>query len=594
MSSSLVDAYRCREQGTTLIDVVVGVALFLVVFVGFFGVFRLAISFVSGTKAQTGALALANEQMEFLRSLPYDAVGTVGGIPAGNIQQIDEIVFNDVAYTRRTFVQYVDAPEDGLDIDDENAITADYKIAKIEVTWTLQQGLRSFSLISNIVPNGIESLADGGTLSVQVFDALGAPVSGASVHISNDTLSPAVDITALTNHLGRVSFPGTPPGPDYEISVTKSGYSAAQTYPATPTNPNPDPGHLSVLDKQTTTQSFAIDKTGSLTIRTFSPLADETVEETFANGSGLSVQENVAVDEGSLSLLETTDGFAADGFARSVVVEPETLAQWEELSWTATVPAGTDLSLQLYAPDSQGEPILISDTELSGNGAGFSVSPIDLSTLASVGYTKLVVSMQLSTSDASTTPLLHDWEFSFTTGPLPLSDIEFSLAGSKTIGTDGTGNPLLKYREPFTTGSTAMVLIESLEWDTYSLSLAGDAGYDIEESCGPLPLSLLPDTQHAVDLFLVPHASNSLRVTVTGTGDATVSGASVRLYRNTYDKTNVTSSCGQAFFTPLVSGSVETSNPYGIEVSAAGYQTVTLTDVDVVGSAAIRIPLTVQ
>src|SRR3989338_4221774 len=90
------------QRGASLIDVVVGSALMLVVFMGISAAFQLAVEVVSNNKARAGAVALSGERMEYIRSLSYDAVGTVGGIPAGAIAQSETVLLNGISYTRRT------------------------------------------------------------------------------------------------------------------------------------------------------------------------------------------------------------------------------------------------------------------------------------------------------------------------------------------------------------------------------------------------------------------------------------------------------------------------------------------------------------
>lgn len=257
------------QKGSSLIDVIVGITIFVIVFLGIFGIFKLSIELVASSKAKTGALALANEQMEFLRSLPYDTVGTIGGIPFGNIPQEETIVLNQSIYTRRTFVQYVDDPKDGLGAGDENSITADYKIVKVELGWTIKGTERKFSLVSNIVPKGMETLAGGGILTINAIDAFGIPLAGAEVAIKNNDTNPIIDLTTFTSGSGKVTLPGAPAASNYEITVTKSGYSAAKTYDADDGNPNPDPGHLTVAEGETTSSSFAIDVLSQKTVRTY-------------------------------------------------------------------------------------------------------------------------------------------------------------------------------------------------------------------------------------------------------------------------------------------------------------------------------------
>src|SRR3990172_11037936 len=96
------------SRGVTLIDTLVAVSLMVLIFMGIFGAFQLSVDVVTNNKARAGATALANERMEYIRSLTYSQVGTVGGIPAGIIPQVETIVLNGITYTRRTFIQYAD------------------------------------------------------------------------------------------------------------------------------------------------------------------------------------------------------------------------------------------------------------------------------------------------------------------------------------------------------------------------------------------------------------------------------------------------------------------------------------------------------
>ena len=257
------------SNGASLIDVIFGVSIMLIIFIGIFGIFKLSIELVSSSKSKTGALALANEQMEFIRSLSYNAVGVMGGIPAGNIEQEEIIILNKTIYTRRTFIQYIDDLKDGLEEEDENLITADYKLVKVEIKWTIGDTERKFSLISNIVPKGIETFEGGGTLIINSIDAYGMPIAGAQVNIKNNTIFPTIDLMAFTNNFGKIMFPGSPAAVDYKIIVTKDGYSTAKTYDADVNNPNPDPGHLTVAEKETTRSTFAIDLLSGMDINTY-------------------------------------------------------------------------------------------------------------------------------------------------------------------------------------------------------------------------------------------------------------------------------------------------------------------------------------
>lgn len=257
-----------HSRGVTLIDTVVGVSLMLVVFLGVFAAFQLSVDVVLNNKARAGAIALADERMEYVRSLPYASIGTVGGVPSGTLAQSETLSLNGVSYTRRTVAEYVDDPKDGTGAADTTG-TADYKAVKVEVSWPSRTGARDVSVVSRFEPTaGLESAVSGGTLAITVNNASGQPVSDAQVSIVNAGASPAVNLTTYTNVNGGVSLPGTPAASNYAVTVTKSGYSTAQTYSSTVSNPNPSPANLTVSSNQTTSSTFAIDQLATLTILT--------------------------------------------------------------------------------------------------------------------------------------------------------------------------------------------------------------------------------------------------------------------------------------------------------------------------------------
>ncbi|MBU2330367.1 carboxypeptidase-like regulatory domain-containing protein, partial [Patescibacteria group bacterium] len=303
------------QRGMTLIDVLVGSALVLIVFLTLLGLLRASLLISSSSKAKAGATAVATTQMEYLRSLPYASVGTVGGIPAGNIPQTATTTMNGIPYTIRTFVAYVDDVKDGTGVSDSNGITTDYKKAKVAVTYVFRETVREVALISNIAPPSIETTAGGGTLRVNVVDAVGVPVSGASVRIQNTSLAPTVDVTTFSDVSGAATFPGAPTSTEYQISVTKSGYSSAETYVRDATNQNPTPGYLTVVGDQTTSGTFSIDALVPFTLRTLYPIRSASQSDTFSGSAGLLSMTNTQVSGGALQLAGSVGSYAASGSA---------------------------------------------------------------------------------------------------------------------------------------------------------------------------------------------------------------------------------------------------------------------------------------
>lgn len=579
------------SRGATLLDTIVGVTLMLTVFLGITAAFQLSVDMVTNNKARTGAAALAQEQLEYIRSLSYDATGTTGGIPAGAIPQVEQITLNGVAYTRRVLVKYLDDPKDGLGAADENNIITDSKEIKVEVSWDAPGGLRYVTLVSRASPSGIEQLVPGGTISITVVNATAQPVVDAAVRIENASTSPAIDVTSYTNSAGGVSFSGVPQASGYRITASKSGYSTAQTYTATVQNPNPNPGNLTVSLNQTTALTLAIDTLGQGYVRTFKQIELATWSDLFNDISKIGETSSTTVSGGNTHLVWGDATYDTPGFVRSINIAPTYVSRWREFSWVDTRPAQTAVTYHVYFPGASG-PELIPDSVLPGNSTGFSTSPVNVSGIATTTYPSLQLYAALTTADPGETPTIEVWSLTYDSGPEPLPNISFSMRGAKTIGTDGSGAPIYKYNQTLSSGALSLLHFPTLEWDSYTTTVQGATiGYDIAESCTPQPRTLSPGGTIDTRLYFSPHTTHSLLVDVRNTAGDVLETASVRLYRGLYDTTQLTGGCGQVFFSNLSSGTVGGGNPYSIQVSAPGYQTYTAADTEVSGASRLTIVL---
>lgn len=576
------------HRGLSLVETLIGIGLLLLVLAGVMGVFQTTLELVTHNKAKVGALSLAGERMEYIRNLNYDAVGTQGGIPAGNIPQTETVSFNNVDYTRRVLIQYVDDPKDGTGSNDNNNITADYKRAKVEVLWKLRGSTSSVSLVTNVVPPGIESTQGGGTLIAKVFDAVGDPVTGANVHIENATTSPTISVDVSTDSDGDVMFPGAPASGGYEVTVSKTDYSTAQTYDTTAENQNPNPGHLTVLEDQTTVQSFAIDEVSEKTVRTYHRITDEAWIDSFTTSNNISDGASTTISSGQVELSQKSAGvYNENGYIYSTAIATTSLHTWEELNWSDETPGDTQITYHVYYEDNNGDRVRIPDSALPNNSTGFSNPPVDLSGLATSTYDTLYLKADFTTPDTSRTPTLYEWSVAYERGPLPFGNVDFHMRGSKTIGTDNNGDPVYKYDKDHQTNASGELAISDLEWDGYTITVDNATlGYDVSRACPPQPRSIAPGTQVTTDLYFAPHTTHSLKVAVRDNNGSLVEDAFVRLYRPSsgYDTTKQTRSCGQAFF----GGLVDASN-YKVDVSADGTATSTTNNVSVDGTSAIEV-----
>lgn len=563
-------------RGMTLIDVVVGTALMLIIFVGLSTLLRTSLQVASISKAKSIATTIAGSQMEYVRSLPYDSVGTIAGIPSGPIPQNSVVTQNAIDFNVRTFIQYHDDAADGLGGLDSNGIIIDYKIIKISVTYTIGGTSRTVDVISNYSPIGIETTNGGGTLRINVLNAAGVGISGASVRIVDSVRSPTVDVTTFSDITGTVFLPGAAPSSNYQVFVTKNGYSSAQTYARDAVNQNPTPGYLTVVPNVTTAGTFAIDVLATLVMNTFSEIETAYFVDTFTDSTQIQSNSGTIVSSDEVLLAGGPGAYVSSGSIVSVPVAPSYLSSWTTASSTFVTPGGTNAVFHVI----DGVGALLPDGVLPGNSTGYT-STVDLRAVSTTTYSTLALSASLSTSDVNQTPRLEVWGIEYERGPIPLPNVAFSLLGVKTVGTTGTGALIYKTDIASTTDSVGVRNL-SLEWDSYTLTLDG---YDATDACNAPPYILSPGTSLSSSLMLAPATSNSILISVRDTSSA-VAGASVTLSRPGYSTTVTSTACGGAYF-----GALTSASDYTVTVSKAGYTTLTATGVTVSGHEFYAAPI---
>ncbi len=572
------------SKGFTLIELLVTSALMLLVFGGLLASVQYTLRVISNTKATTSALALANEKIEYIRSLSYADVGTTAGIPNGVILENSTTSLNGVTLYERVLIQYIDSPDDGFGASDSNGIMADYKEVKVEYSWAGMQGTSTIFLLTDIVPPGIESTMGGGTLTVNVFDSQVQPVLGAEVHIINNTTTTTINTSRFTNASGVAMFSGAPAAANYHITVSKAGYSTDKTYVATTSNPTPITSPVAVVESAVSTMNFQIDELSDLEVKTVAPSVHGNFIDTFDDSSLVHSFVNTEVSGGSLVLSGGIGSYAPSGSVLSVSTTPSTITSWENAEWHSLAPSGTSQIFHMYyIPTGTSTYALIPDSDLPGNSVGFVVSPINLSSLSVSTYASLMLVAEFTTSDASTTPSIQDWEINYVMSEASIGNIPFTLTGNKIIGS----TPVYKYQENHVTDGGGSVEINNLEWDVYSVIL-GTGSYDISNACASLPYILNPGVHEVLKLTLVPSVAFSLRVTVVDIDGNTIPSASVTLSRSGFSNEKITTSCGQSFFNT----GLGSNSDYILTLHATGYVSQTISDVVVDGSNVQTVTLT--
>ncbi len=292
-------------SGFTLIEALTLLFIFSVVSVTFFQTYTVGTRLIIDSKNRLGAIALANQKMEIIRSIDYDTLGTkhfdgtswVYGIPAGDILQDETITVNTTTYNVNTFVQYVDDAFDGTFGGTTNdAIPNDYKRVRLTVSWGDGSSSRTVALISTVSPNGIETSAGGGLLTINILDAGGAGVPSADVHIVGSATG--IDTHAQTDSTGNVTLPGTPSSAlgsqDYTISVSKSGYYGATTLPPYPTTSyDPIDENISVVEGALNPLTIVMDRASDILLHTKDPFGTSVPNVDFSMFGGRQLGNSV-------------------------------------------------------------------------------------------------------------------------------------------------------------------------------------------------------------------------------------------------------------------------------------------------------------
>lgn len=259
-----------RKRGFTLIETLVVIFMFSLITVSFYRVFSTATILMIDAKKRVAAVNLANERMEYIRSLIYTDVGLVGSSTIPGLVDPDEYITSGL-YTFHvvTSIVYVDDAWDGLEG------VGDYKRATVIVYWGNEGDGQKVRVCSDFVPFGTEDIEPGkGALSIRVIDSEGSTVSGASVNVYNS--EEAIDDNFETTSSGYIMIPNYPVSyQEYKITVSKSGYETVVTQPPYPVSSYyPADVHASVFEMNITESIINSSPLSNIEISFLDPYGD--------------------------------------------------------------------------------------------------------------------------------------------------------------------------------------------------------------------------------------------------------------------------------------------------------------------------------
>lgn len=438
-------------DGFTLVEVLVGSAVFLVVALAAYGAFANLFRLANLNQARLIAVGLANERFEIVRNMPYASVGTVGGAPNGTIPVTQTLTRGGFDFTVDTVVRSIDLPFDGtVSGSPSDATPADNRLVEFTISCSSCQNFTPLVFTSQIAPNNLEiSSPNNGSLIVHVFDAEGNALQGASVHVLGTGTS-TVNLTDTTDNDGILQVLDIPGGVNlYNLTVTKSGYSTDRTYAASVSNPNPAKPDSTVIAQQATPISFAIDRTGSLTFNSVTAYCTTTPNVTFSltgakemgqslpkysqnlsTGSGGTVVAN-SMEWDTYTVRSTGSSYDIAGVvpANTIALDPAqnqsvrlVVAEKNGNGLLVTVKAASDSSvlanstIRLTGPGGYDQTIITDAKDVDGNPAcapigqayfgGLSTGAYDV-TVTHAGYAQYTGSVSVSSSWQEHTVLLQ-------------------------------------------------------------------------------------------------------------------------------------------------------------------------------------------
>ena len=292
--------YERAQPGFTVIEVLIGLAILTVVSTSIYFSYANVMEIVQTAQYNNAALSIMESRIEMARNMRYEDVGVLGGVPAGKLQQTETVTLGSVPFTLHTYVRNIDDPFDGmLGGTPNDTAPADYKLVEFQLTCDSCVRYKLLTMATYVAPKNLETASRNGSLFVRILDASGVAVSGATVHVTNASVNPHVDLTDITNSAGLLQLVDIATSSSgYHITVSKTGYNNDESRP-----------DATVATQQLTIATLFIDHVGTLTVRARDQFCAPIAGFDFLMTGGKLISTQPDVPKYSSALATALDGY---------------------------------------------------------------------------------------------------------------------------------------------------------------------------------------------------------------------------------------------------------------------------------------------
>jgi prepilin-type N-terminal cleavage/methylation domain-containing protein len=212
--------HPASEAGFSLIEVLVSIMVLAIVAGGLAAGLTATSSMLGRSKADSIADKLASSEIEMVRRMSYDNIGTVGGNPPGALVADRNVTRDGATFRVQNRVVYVDNAAPGA-----SQTRIDYKSVQVIVT-PAAAGSKSITQTTLVAPPTYASIAGKSAITVSTTDKItGAAIAGSSITVTG---GPSPTVTEVTDATGNAVIAGLTPNSStsqkYTAAISRAGY----------------------------------------------------------------------------------------------------------------------------------------------------------------------------------------------------------------------------------------------------------------------------------------------------------------------------------------------------------------------------------